>query len=354
MRGPMRALLALMILIASTQAAAEVRLRAGVEIYETLLRTAEEEWRLLTTGSGSVTFEAVGSRNVRGEISLSIPASVVALPEVDRAFIRFRLPWFRMTLGAAPMSWGEGLLINAGDFPNAAYDPTTDLLTGDFRADPVWQAQLYVPLGPFSFIEAALLPALVDPFAATIPELSETRVGTRAYIDADAVAVQLGYLFEDPAHRVYASVQGALGADLYLVVAHQIDSATTDLFEDVRESLVFSGGGFYTVGLGRDVELALRLEAQITPADLRDDLATASTLAATADLALSPTLSFGLQSLLAPTDPSALLAASVSWNLDQGLTLLTFAQANFGASDTLFATDSDGGLSITLGARYVY
>ena len=348
------ALAAVLLALIGPAALAEVRLRAGVEVYQTLLRDAPEDWRLVTAGLGTIALEAEGSRNVRGELSLSIPASLVALPAVDRAFVRFRLPGFRMTIGAAPLSWGEGLLINAGDFPNGAYDPTVDLLSGDFRADAIWQTQLYIPLGPFSFVEAAILPGLIDPTLGTLPELADTRVGGRAYVDADAIALQLGYLYDDPLHQVYTSLHGSLWADLYITVAHEIDSTTTDAFQDLLDSIVISVGAFSSFSIARDVELAVRVEGQLDPADLDADLPSGSTVALTTDLTLSPTVSAALQSVVVPTDPSALVAGSVSWNLDQGLTLLAFVQGYLGDADAVFSSDASGGISFTAGARYVY
>lgn len=335
-------------------AGADVRVRAGLEIYETALRAGPEEWQLATSGLGTVTFEGVGSRNVRGEIALTVPADPVPALAVERAFIRFRLPWFRMTLGGAPLSWGEGILINAGDLPNPAYDPTADILSGDFRADPVWQVQLYVPMGPFSFVEVVALPPLADPATGTFPAFAEVRSGARAYVDADLVALQLGYLYEDPFHRFYTSLQGSLGVDLYLVLAHEIEAGIADPFEQVLDSITLSAGGFTSFDLGRDMVLAVRLEGEIVPQELEDGLPGAASLASTIDWTLGPTVNLGLQALLAPVDPSTLLAASVSWNVDQGLTLLSLVQANVGGSTAIFATDAYAGVTFTVGARYFY
>jgi hypothetical protein len=252
------------------------------------------------------------------------------------------------------LSWGEGLLINAGDLPNPAYDPTADLVSGDFRVDPVWQTQVYVPIGPFSFLELVALPQPVDLTTGTLPEFSATAVGGRAYVDADVFALQLGYLYKDPVHRFYTSIQASAGVDLYLNIAHEVATGEADVFVAVLDSIVVSGGGFHTFSLGQTMSLALRAEGQVKAADLDAGLASGASVAASADLTVSPTVTVGLQSLLAPVDPSTLVAASVRWNVDQGLTLIGLAEARLGDADAVFSTDGYGGISVTAGVRYVY
>lgn len=351
---------------------ADVRLTGGVEAYESFVRIADDDWRLLTSGVGSIALAGTGSRNVRGELALSVPTTLLPLPQVDRAYLRFRLPWFRSTLGAAPLSWGEGLLLNVADLPNPAYDPAADVLTGDYRTTSVWQGELYVPLGALSFLEVVALPPLPDPtiaFAsltggtarfdpALLPETSSTRVGARLYLNADAFAIQAGYLREEPFHRLYASVQGALGADLYLAIAHEIDSTvvatTAHLADELIATIAMSGGAIYVVSLPADRSLALRVEGEIRPADLEDGLASGAVLAGLVDLTFSPTVAASLLSIVHPTEPSTLLAPTLSWNLDQGLTLLASTRVGVGAADATYATDSPAGVTVTVGARYVF
>ncbi|MFW6293658.1 MAG: hypothetical protein ACOC7V_15230 [Spirochaetota bacterium] len=67
-----------------------------------------------------------------------------------------------------------------------------------------------------------------------------------------------------------------------------------------------------------------------------------------------PTLSIGLWSLVAPTDPRALLAATVSWNLDRGLMLLAAARGNVGDAGSTCDPDSVGSPTFTLGVRYSF
>lgn len=365
-------LVALFATYGAAAADADVRLTGGVEAYESFIRLAEGDWRLLTSGVGSVALAGIGSRNVRGELALSFPTATPPFPQVDRAYVRFRLPWFRATLGAAPLSWGEGLLLNVSDLPNPGYDPAADVLTGDYRSTSVWQANVYIPLGALSFLEAVALLPLPDaslasaslttessPFDPTVlPGPEAARVGGSCYLNADPLAVQAGYLYEEPFHRLYASLQGSVGADLYLAVSHAVDSGAVDttghLADELIGSIAMSGGGFYLVSLAADRSIAVRVEGLVRPADLEDGLASGSVLAALVDVTVSPTVAGSLLSIVHPTDPSTLVATTLTWNLDQGLTLLASTRINAGASGAVYATDSPAGVSVTVGARYVF
>ena len=364
--------LTLVALLLPVVAGADVRLTGGVEAYESFVRLADDDWRLLTLGLGSIGLAGTGSRNVRGELALSIPTTTLPFPRVDRAYLRFRLPWFRSTLGAAPLSWGEGLLLNVADLPNPAYDPAADVLTGDYRTTSVWQGEVYVPLGALSFLEAVALPPLPDPSIAVasltggttgldpslLPEPEATRFGGRLYLNAEPLALQAGYLREKPFHRVYASLQGSLGADLYLAIAHEVDAnviaTAADFADELITTITMSGGAFYVVSLRADRSIALRFEGVIRPADLEDGLASGAVLAGLVDLSLSPTVTGSLLAIAHPTEPSALLAATLGWNLDQGLTLLASTRINAGAADASYATEAPAGVAITVGARYLF
>ncbi|MFW5690018.1 MAG: hypothetical protein ACOC1U_10640, partial [Spirochaetota bacterium] len=254
----------LLLFVAAGALSAEVRPTAGVEVYETVFRQADDEWRLASNGLGRVTLAGTGSRNVRGELSIRFPTTTLPIPQIERAYLRFRLPWFRSTLGAAPLSWGEGILLNEADFPNLGYDPAQDFLSGDYRANALWQAQVYVPIGPLAFVEAIALPALPDPMttlaalagaepgagpgsetgtggtadpsasaAAFSTELHEISAGARLYVDAGPVALQAGYFWDASRHRFSASVHGALGVDVYLSVAHVLAETSSGFADDL-------------------------------------------------------------------------------------------------------------------------
>lgn len=341
-----------LLLVLSPPVAAETRLTAGLEVYESILRTAPDDWRFLSSGTGSLSITSAGSRNVRGELALSVPLASTPTVAIDRAYVRFRLPRFRLTAGSTALSWGEGLLLNSGDLPNPGYDPTGDLLVGDYRSSGIWQVELFIPLGPLSFVELLVLPEL--PELPTLAGLGDARAGGRAYIDADIVAFQAGYLYDEPMHRVYGSVQGYLGVELYAAFAHEVAQDASDVAESLVASFEMSAGGFHTVSLPRDRSLSLRVETRLKPTDLEAGIATGATLGALVDFAVLPTLSLGLQALVAPTDPSALLSGVVSWNMDQGLTILGAASGNLGEDGTAHDATAFGSPAVTLGVRYSF
>jgi len=341
-----------LLFILSPPLASETRLSADIEVYESILRTAPDDWRLLSSGTGSLSIASLGSRNVRGELAVSVPLTTTPTVAIDRAYVRFRLPRFRITAGSTALSWGEGLLVNSGDLPNLEYDPSSDLLAGDYRSSGIWQVELFVPLGPLSFVELLVLPELSE-FPA-LPDIGDARAGGRAYIDADVVAVQAGYLYDAPMHRVYGSVQGNLGVELYAAFAHEVAQDASDVAGSLLASFEMSAGGFHTVSFARDRTVSFRIETRLKPTDLDDGLATGATIGALVDLTVLPTLNLGLQALVSPTDPSALLSGSVSWNMDQGLTILGAASGNLGDDGTTHDSAAFGSPAITLGVRYSF
>ena len=113
-------------------AIAAADLRTTVTINADMSAVSHPEERLLLGSGGSARLDlaATGNRNVRGQLSIAAdlhlppaapaaagtdPDHVVTSLGVQRAFIRARLPGFRLTAGKTRLSWGRGRFFNAGD-----------------------------------------------------------------------------------------------------------------------------------------------------------------------------------------------------------------------------------------------
>ncbi|MFA5448638.1 MAG: hypothetical protein WC233_10230 [Sphaerochaeta sp.] len=207
--------------------------------------TFDQRFEFKTDGHASTTFvpdigltaSSSSTKTIRGEISLGVGYAESAWNlKVRRAYLRARLPYGRMTVGKAPLPWGNGLIFNVAN------------LTG---RDPLWLTSYYLPFGALSFGEIVYLPAF---------ETATAKAGARLYLSLGPFTVEGGYLAlldRWDGHRAALSVQGHMGVDWWAAAAVPISA---------WDETAFSGGLFYSHAFLRGGTLSLRPEAQ---ADLK-------------------------------------------------------------------------------------
>ena len=326
--------------------------------------------------------QSTGNENVRGQLQLDGWVGDGLYLDIPRAWIRVRFPHLRLTAGRSRLSWGEGFVFNAGD----VIFGSLDLLSGDISAaalrdETAWLTALYVPLGPFSFLEAVVLPFGARPSEAG--GLSDTLAGLLNPLPLGELAggaglrgvFRLGGLKLEPGwyadwaereHRPYLSLQGHFLADWHLSAVLAVP-LTEPEWSRAGDWLALSGGLFHLTRLGGGRSLALRLEAVIRPgarwqAAEGDEALPAGhpdapvyglALFPEAAVALSDTLSLQLRALVSPVDLSGLGLLAVSWNVYQGLRLFANVAAMAGDGDDLYGW-RQGGPALTLGAEFIY
>lgn len=363
-------------------AAAGAQLRTAVTVETRLTAQSNPGTAPLLSGAGSARLDlaATGNRDVRGQLSLSADLSAAgqgsaAEVAVRRAFLRARLPGFRLTAGKTRLSWGRGRFFNAGDVL-FGQTPAFAAGAGEFLTAADWLVAAYVPLGRLSFLELVALPPLD---ALTI---DHTSAGGRAVVRLGELTVEGGYLYAagaagvagaadatatGRAHRGYLSLKGALtGVDWHLSAGTALPAAPgADLGRAAAHHLLLTGGGLAFLDLGPEAGvLSLLLEAGVRPARAWAPGAAAPPAAALDHygLYLFPELGYrpadgwnlSLSGVVSPIDASGVAAAGASWNILQGLTLGLHAAAAFGAPEATFAWQRAGALSATLLARYVF
>jgi hypothetical protein len=386
---------ALLLLLAAAPLGAEVEASVTLTGYGAVVR---EEGSVVVRPllKGSLDLRSAGGENVRGFLQLDSWVAEGFALSLPRAYVKVRLPWFRLTLGKTRVSWGDGLLFNAGDVVFGSMS----LLAGGLsesvlRDETTWLAAVYVPLGPFSFLEGVLLPyapepALGNPFglieaAGLTTDLSallapvapeELAGGVRGVFRLGEVKVETGYFGSGRAgeHRPYVSLQGHLGVDWNLAAAFNIPTVSPD-WERWAEWLDLSAGAFFLQSLPGGRLLSLRLEAAVFPGmrwreaegaqaiPLNDsealeagDLPPEYGLYLFPEVLFSPTDTLSLQarSLISPLDASALFLVGVSWNVYQGLSLFSYLSAMAGDADDLYAWEQDGSMAWIWGLEFVY
>jgi hypothetical protein len=333
--------------------------------------TVEGGWALVTLGMARVSLSA-SSENVKADLAVDailgggLLEHGIAL-DLARASVGVRFPGFRLTVGKARLSWGEGVAFNAGDLlfgsdSAASLDLTADVL----RDDAAWLTSVYVPLGRFSFAEAVALPPPVDIAAfivnpLAVPDPSEVALGGRLVGKLAGIKTEAAYLFsgEELIHRAALTLQGNLFVDWNLSVAASLP-AIAATGEDLIDSLRLSAGFFHFQRLGDRATLSIRLETLLAPGcDWQEEEPSASAvygilLYPELALALDDAITITARALVSPVDGSALLVPGVSLSLHKGLAFLGMATVGIGDKTDSYGFERPGGLAFLLGCAYVW
>jgi len=358
----------------ATSAWAEIGVTARITGTSSLVHEEESEFSLLSYGEGRLDLKSYGNKNVRGQLQFDALLSEEVELDVPRAFIKVRLPGFRLTLGKTRVSWGEGFLFNAGDVVFEGMSLMDNLTELELRDETDWMFVPYIPLGTFSFIEGLLLPhpRLVDGSVGTpargsgapvaVP-LSEIDAGTRIVTKALGVKLEGGYLYKgsEERHRPYVSFQGnLLTVDWHLSSSLAIPSENPDR-QALRDGWDISFGLFRLVNLPSVGSIAFRFESGIRPFGQwqeRGRSPNASNygiyLYPEVAIAVNDSLSCFVRSIVSPVDLSALNFAGLRWNIYQGFTMSFFFSLMLGDENDHFGWSRQGDAALTSEMQYIY
>jgi hypothetical protein len=348
---------------------AEVASSVTISGYTSVLRSGNSA-ELLAVLKSSLNLDSVGNKNVKGYFQLDSWIAESYSFDVPRAYLKVRLPWFRLTLGKTRVSWGDGFVFNAGDVIFGSMGSISgDLSAETLRSETGWLGAVYLPLGAFSFLEAVVFPyPLPGPEGTFTDDLSvlsntvpfhELSGGARGAFKLGSTTLETGYYASGRAaeHRPYISLHGHLLVDWNLSASMAIPMFDTQ-WQQWDEWLALSAGLFHFVSLGGSKSLSFRLEAAIHPgAGWRETSGgTGYGIYLFPEIAFSPsdTLSLQLRTLVSPVDLSALSVVSASWNIYQGLDVFSYLSIMTGDSDDQYRWDGYAGLSWTVGLEFVY
>ena len=325
----------------------------------------DDTWKEYMNANLSVSLASQRSENVRGEVVLQGNSQSIVTSfdnVVYKAYFKARFPSFRLTAGKTRLSWGDGMLFNAGDVLYGSNSTSVFLTKAELRSTTNWLASVNYPLGFFSFAEAVVMPSETD---APIDML----FGARYYTTVKDIKVEMGYATKTPEktgvrlHKPYISLQGNLGFDWYLSSSVAIPEAG-DITKETGESWMISAGVFHLVTLPLDRSLTLRLELLTRPfgtwetGSVADDTA-AILLYPELVLSYSPSLSFSLRSIISPLDLSAVSTLGMSWNIFDAFNLIGNISIATGDDGDLFAWSSTdptkpSSFSATIGSSWIF
>ena len=321
----------------------------SMDLLPTATYTAKNDtWTEIINANLSVSLASKREGNIRGEVVLKANThpltSIKTFDDViHKAYFKARFPSFRLTAGKTRLSWGDGMLFNAGDVLYGSNDTSVALTQAELRSTTNWLASVNYPLGFFSFAEAVVMPSETD-----VP--IDMLFGARYYTTVKDIKVEMGYATKMPKttaireHKPYLSLQGNLGFDWYLSSSMAIPVAG-DIAKKSSESWMISAGIFHLVTLPLDRSITLRLEFLTRPFGKWEigsvnDKTAAILLYPELVLAYSPSLSFSLRSIFSPLDLSAMSTLGVSWNIFDAFNLIGSLSVASGDDGDLFAWSS--------------
>jgi hypothetical protein len=342
---------------------AEVSTSVEITALTGITRDDNQEIALYGLGKAALNLESQGNPDVRAELELDSIITDSITPEVKRAFIKVRLPGFRITAGKSRVSWGEGFLFNAGDVIFGSMEPIADLSEAVLRDETAWLLDFYLPLDQFSHLEALALPYAPDSSARELLNpVYRMRGGGRMVTKLWGIKIEGGYLFkaDQAIHHPYVSLQGNLFFDLQLSAAMEIPAEDPSEAE-IKKGVTVSFGLFRifsTEGLGT---WSIRLEGALRPfGDWREEPSPATDthygllLYPEIDFAPDDLLSFQLRSIISPIDASAVISLGMTYNVYQGLDILTTIAVQLGDKDDIFGWERQGDIALLLGMEYIF
>jgi hypothetical protein len=350
------------------------RLDTGLGILSAAAGAGDRSWSALGQAGGRLSVGTDG-RAVKPELRLGIATWPEPALSLDRAWVKFRFPGLRGTLGLGKLGWGPGLVLVPGDLLFDSTSPAASLGSDETRPGSAWLGDLWLALGDESFIEALVLsPAAQNQTRAgaggqtvivSLPgSLGRLAGGLRLVLGGESLGLELAWAADGRRECQLAALSGQfhLGVDWYLTVREALPF-TLPAGWNATGDLDLGAGAFGLFDLGGGISLASRHELLARPGRSWSSVESAHAPAASADNAQAACLAyhdlaFGLPARLgaavrvfwAPAEPSALVMGEFSWAPLQSLRLYLTASARTGAAGATWQGDAGGAFSLGLGA----
>lgn len=371
------------ILLPAFAAFSEVDLDASLSGLLTLSKDGGGSFTSSGLAKGDITIKSNGTKNVKSQLTLDfLSMRNLSTLGIKKAWIKFRYPKVRVTLGKNRITWGEGAAFNAGDviFDDYISPESSDVEAFDLTADELKSINrtmvlLSFPIGKFSFAEGIYLPydffttteLTTAATTSTVPDdkgLDQHSYGGRLVTKASGIKIETGYIYNgaESLHKPYVSFNGTLLLDYHLSSSVNIlhGESDSDLW---KNSFKISGGLFYLFELEgeEDRTLTLRLESMFKPFGVWES-SEDSTKQKEYGVLLYPEVSFVpndeislfLRSIVSPVDISSKSTLGLNWKTYQGFSIGTFLSFNLGDDGDVYSSGSDDSLSLTISVTHKF
>ncbi len=321
----------------------EVDIDATLNGVITATKVGDEDITSSGLATGNLTVKSKGSKYVKSQLTLDfVSMRNLGILSISKAWIKFRYPILRVTLGKNRITWGEGAAFNAGDVifddyiaPGGAVEGA-DLTADELRSVNRTMAQVIVPLGRFTYAEAIYLPydffsneELGLAASGVMPDdnkFSTHSYGGRFVTKAVGMKLETGYIYNGNSelHKPYISINGTLGVDYHMSTSINITHGDME-FEDWKNTWKISAGSFYMFDLEDDRTLTLRLEALVKPFGDWD----IDALMLYPEISLIPNeeIALFLRAIVNPLDPVVNGTFGLNWKTYQGFSIGSFISA---------------------------
>ncbi len=349
----------------------EVDLDASLTGLVIATKDVDEDLTSSGLAKGSLTVKSKGSKYVKSQLTLDFTSMRnMGTLSISKAWVKFRYPLIRATLGKNRITWGEGTAFNAGDVifddyisPDSEEAEAMDLTADELKSMNRTMVLVTHPMGRFTFAEGIYLPydfftmaELAGAAGGVIPsdkEINQHSYGGRFVTKAAGMKFETGYIYNGDLgmHKPYISINGTLLVDYHLSASVNIDHNDSS-FDSWKESLKISTGNFYIFDLDDDKTLTLRLEALVKPfGDWESDA-----------LMLYPEISFVpneeialfFRAIGSPLDLSMKATLGLNWKTYQGFSIGSFISANMGEEGDIYSFSDDNALTFTVAVTHKF
>lgn len=317
-------------------------LAVGADISVALVGAKRKNQEISTFGGAhaQLSFKSVGNNNLKSQLHLTFSTMrSLSFVTIDKAFIKFRFPSIRVTLGKNRISWGDGIAFNAGDvlFDDYGANKELDLTADELKSLNRTMVLLSVPLGRFTFLEGIYLPydffsdtdlgAIAAGKTPSQTAISKNSFGGRFVTRLAGIKLETGYVYNGflQNHKPYVSFNGTLLADYHLSASTTI-AHTQPAVKDWDTHLTTSAGIFYPFYFANDHTLTTRVEAHIKPfAKWHSE-----TLLLYPEITFIPNeeLSLFVRAIINPIQTAIKNTIGLNWKTYEGFTISSFITNN--------------------------
>ena len=274
-----------------------------------------------------------------------VPEGFSHVFSVDKAYFKTRIPFFndsfmRLSIGKMPVSWGYGLVYNAGDIlfsENPSMSPASSFADiSSMRSFADWAFQLYIPAGTFASVETIFLPPLEPLYIEKHITRSALRVQFLPYarfLESAELGASLQsniLLKTTDAVKLYAGIDGTIFADYNLCSSIEFSPDENETISFNKDTWSISAAVFYSFW-----KIGLRTELLYHPAAESADIFCMLSFSIIEQLNVQAVYNYSHpdNTMISENDDDHFLSGGLIWTPVKGFSLSILGSANIKKPD---------------------